>query len=66
VVSNTEHHLKFESLRLGAVLGEGAFGIVRCAQMRRSQSSTWQTVAVKMLKGEYFIELYFHVKSNII
>lgn len=49
--SNTDHHLQFESLRLGAVLGEGAFGVVRRAQMRRSLSSTWQTVAVKMLKG---------------
>ena len=44
-------HVTHDNLRLGAVLGEGEFGVVRSAQMRRVVGAPWRTVAVKMLKG---------------
>ncbi|KAF4522650.1 hypothetical protein B566_EDAN011049, partial [Ephemera danica] len=43
-------HISLENLRFGDVLGEGAFGLVRKAQMRRASGAPWRTVAVKMLK----------------
>lgn len=53
--------IDYESLLLGDVIGQGAFGLVRKAQMRSSKPwELWENVAVKMLKRKttFFFKIF--------
>ena len=49
----------------GEPLGRGAFGqVVEAAAFGIEKASTCTTVAVKMLKGEYFVLSFLHTSST--
>lgn len=55
----------FNSLVLGKLLGEGAFGmVVKAEVLRHTGKCTAKMAAVKMLKGNLHLNLVTNVHSN--
>ncbi|GAB6023274.1 hypothetical protein CHUAL_008086 [Chamberlinius hualienensis] len=52
LLNDDVNEVDFDTIKLGQVIGQGTFGIVRKGFVRCRQDSTiWETVAVKMAKG---------------
>uniref|UniRef100_A0A8C7XBP3 Vascular endothelial growth factor receptor 3 n=1 Tax=Oryzias sinensis TaxID=183150 RepID=A0A8C7XBP3_9TELE len=56
---SSQWEISRDRLRLGKVLGHGAFGkVIEASFCGISKSSSLDTVAVKMLKGEIYLQIY--------